>query len=86
MTTPDLSPEAADALRRAQDAKARIEAADKIRVSAADDRSRATADLVAALGRGGRGRAAALLGVNEARLDALLARGRKLQKEAAATS
>lgn len=77
--TEDLTPAAQDALRRAQDAKARIESAEAIRTRAADDRAIAVADFVDALGRGGRGQAAAILGTNVARLDALLARARKLR-------
>ena len=75
----DLGPEAFDAYQRAQDAKARVESAETVRSRAADDRALATDELVNLLGRGGRAKAAALLGVNEARLDALLARARKLR-------
>lgn len=84
--TDTLTPAAADALRRANDALARIRQAVEIQGKAADDRAIALVDLVEAFGRGGRERALAVLTesgqkINMSRLDALLKEGRKLREE-----
>jgi hypothetical protein len=82
--TDDLTPAAADALRRAHDALERIRQAVEIQGKAADDRAVAIVDLVEALGRGGRKRAQKLIGgINLSRLDTILKDGRKVREQRA---